>query len=217
MVNMPQSERTTLPLLYTFRRCPYAIRARLAIAVAGMTVTEREVSLREKPAEMLAISPKGTVPVLQLADGSVIEESIDIMRWVLAQHDPDHWLEVDANEAETLILINDAEFKRVLDHYKYPNRYPERSATDYRREGERFLATLEARLTVQTFLGGGQIRWVDAAIFPFIRQFAAVDPIWFSNAPYPNLQRWLQAWLVSPLFLSVMAKPARAVVARVAA
>jgi glutathione S-transferase len=105
----------------------------------------------------------------------------------------------------------------VLDHYKYPNRYPERSATDYRREGERFLATLEARLTVQTFLGGGQIRWVDAAIFPFIRQFAAVDPIWFSNAPYPNLQRWLQAWLVSPLFLSVMAKPARAVVARVAA
>lgn len=210
---MPQSERTTLPLLYTFRRCPYAIRARLAIAVAGMTVTEREVSLREKPAEMLAISPKGTVPVLQLADGSVIEESIDIMRWVLAQHDPDHWLEVDANEAETLILINDAEFKRVLDHYKYPNRYPERSATDYRREGERFLATLEARLTVQTFLGGGQIRWVDAAIFPFIRQFAAVDPAWFSSAPYPNLRHWLEEWLASPLFLKVMAKPAQSAAA----
>lgn len=197
----------TLPLLYTFRRCPYAIRARLAIAVAGMTVNEREVSLREKPAEMLAISPKGTVPVLQLADGSVIDESIDIMRWALAQHDPDHWLAVDADEAATLILINDAEFKRALDGYKYPNRYPERSATDYRRKGERFLATLEARLTGQSFLDGGQIRWVDAAVFPFIRQFAAVDPDWFSNAPYPNVQRWLQAWLVSPLFLSVMAKP----------
>ena len=207
----------TLPLLYTFRRCPYAIRARLAIAVAGMTVNEREVSLREKPAEMLAISPKDTVPVLQLADGSVIDESIDIMRWVLAQHDPDHWLAVDADEAATLILINDAEFKRALDGYKYPNRYPERSATDYRREGERFLATLEARLTGQPFLGGGQIRWVDAAVFPFIRQFAAVDPDWFSNAPYPNVQRWLQAWLVSPLFLSVMAKPVQAAAAQVAA
>ncbi|MFM7462191.1 MAG: glutathione S-transferase C-terminal domain-containing protein, partial [Burkholderiales bacterium] len=130
-----------------------------------------------------------------------------IMRWALAQHDPDHWLAVDADEAATLILINDAEFKRALDGYKYPNRYPERSATDYRREGEQFLATLEARLTGQSFLDGGQIRWVDAAVFPFIRQFAAVDPDWFSNAPYPNVQRWLQAWLVSPLFLSVMAKP----------
>jgi glutathione S-transferase len=199
----------TPPLLYTFRRCPYAIRARLAIATAGVTVTEHEVSLRDKPAQMLAISPKGTVPVLHLADGSVIEESIDIMRWALAQHDPDGWLEVNADEAATLIRTNDAEFKHALDRYKYPNRYPERSATEYRGEGERFLAQLETRLSNQPFLSGSQIRWVDAAIFPFIRQFAAVDPAWFSTAPYPHLRRWLDGWLVSPLFLKVMAKPAQ--------
>lgn len=208
-LNVPQ----TRPLLYTFRRCPYAIRARLAIATAGLTVTEHEVSLRDKPAEMLAISPKGTVPVLQLSDGRVIEESIDIMRWALAQHDPDGWLGIDADEAALLIRTNDAEFKRALDRYKYPNRYPERSATDYRSEGERFLVQLEKRLSGQPFLTGTQIRWVDAAIFPFIRQFAAVDPAWFSSAPYPNLRRWLEEWLASPLFLKVMAKPAQSAAA----
>jgi len=198
-----------LPLLYTFRRCPYAIRARLAIATAGVTVNENEVSLRDKPAKMLAISPKGTVPVLQLGDGRVIEESIDIMRWALAQRDPDGWMGIDADEAATLIRINDAEFKRALDRYKYPNRYPERSATDYRGDGERFLVELELRLSSQLYLTGNQIRWVDAAIVPFIRQFAAVDPAWFSAAPYPHLRRWLDGWLVSPLFLKVMAKPSQ--------
>ena len=205
MPGLPQP----LPLLYTFRRCPYAIRARLAIATAGVTVNENEVSLRDKPAKMLAISPKGTVPVLQLGDGRVIEESIDIMRWALAQRDPDGWMGIDADEAATLIRINDAEFKRALDRYKYPNRYPERSATDYRGDGERFLVELELRLSSQLYLTGNQIRWVDAAIVPFIRQFAAVDPAWFSAAPYPHLRRWLDGWLVSPLFLKVMAKPSQ--------
>jgi glutathione S-transferase len=204
-LNVPQ----TRPLLYTFRRCPYAIRARLAIATAGVTVNEHEVSLRDKPAEMLAISPKGTVPVLQLGDGRVIDESINIMRWALAQHDPQDWLGVGTDETQALIQLNDSEFKRALDRYKYPNRYPERSATDYRGEGERFLVELELRLSSQLYLTGNQIRWVDAAIVPFIRQFAAVDPAWFSAAPYPHLRRWLDGWLVSPLFLKVMAKPSQ--------
>lgn len=198
------------PLLYTFRRCPYAIRARLAIKAAGLEVTQHEVSLRDKPAAMIAISPKGTVPVLQLTDGRVIEESIDIMCWALAQHDPSKWLEVnvdEADEAATLIRMNDGDFKQALDRYKYSGRHPERPAADYRGDGERFLAQLEARLLFQPFLTGANVRWVDAAVFPFVRQFAAVDPIWFETAPYPNVRRWLQRWLNSLLFVAVMNKP----------
>jgi glutathione S-transferase len=196
----------TAPLLYTFRRCPYAIRARLAIAAAGVTVREHEVALREKPAAMLAISPKGTVPVLQLADGRVLEESLDIMRWALAINDPDHWLRGDDPETHLLIETNDGAFKQALDRYKYANRFPEQPASAYRDAAGTFLHTLNARLPTQGFLCGDRATLADAAIFPFVRQFAAVDRGWFEASEFRQLAAWLQRWESSPLFARVMQK-----------
>ncbi|WP_255988666.1 glutathione S-transferase [Chitinolyticbacter albus] len=198
----------TLPLLYTFRRCPYAIRARLAIAASGIELEQREVSLRNKPAAMLAISPKGTVPVLQLANGQVLEQSLDIMRWALALADPLQWLPDAALAADTEALItrNDGAFKHWLDRYKYPERHPELAQSSYRQEAEVILANLDARLARHGHLVTGRTTLADAALFPFVRQFAAVDTAWFDTAPYPALRHWLNAWLASPLFATVMAK-----------
>ena len=196
-----------LPLLYTFRRCPYAIRARLAIAAAGVTVEEVEVSLRAKPQAMLDLSPKGTVPVLQLLDGRVLEQSVEIMHWALTQTDPSAWLDVPNDEACALLAINDGAFKQALDGYKYPHRFPSQLAADYRQAGEVFLRSLEVRLSAHRQLFGDQPRWIDAAVFPFVRQFAAVDPVWFHAAPYPALREWLQRWLDAPLFEQVMHRP----------
>jgi len=198
-----------LPLLYTFRRCPYAIRARLAIAAAGVAVEELEVSLRAKPHAMLDLSPKGTVPVLQLVDGRVLEQSVDIMHWALALNDPLTWLDVRQVEASELLAINDGAFKQALDGYKYPDRFPSQSAASYRRAGDVFLQSLEARLSARSQLFGDQPRWIDAAVFPFVRQFAAVDPVWFDAAPYPRLRAWLQGWLDAALFAQVMQHPRR--------
>jgi glutathione S-transferase len=195
------------PLLYTFRRCPFAIRARLAIAVASVEVEQCEVSLRDKPAAMLAISPKGTVPVLQLPDGKVLEESLDIMRWALTQNDPAHWLKASAPDAEKLVAENDTLFKAALDRYKYPTRYAEHPAETHREAAQAFPARLEARLTQRGYVTGDEPCWVDAAVFPFIRQFAAVEPEWFAEAPFPHLKVWLANWLASPLFAAVMHKP----------
>ena len=204
-----------LPLLYTFRRCPYAIRARLAIAVAGVNVAEVEVSLRDKPAAMLAISPKGTVPVLQLPDGRVLEQSLDIMRWALAQHDPEGWSQGGDATSQALIATNDGEFKRALDRYKYPARHPDTTQTQVRDvEAAPFLQLLESRLAylplspaaVQGGLIGVRMQFADAAIFPFIRQFAAVDSVWWQQSPYPCLRAWLQNWQTSPLFIQVIKK-----------
>jgi glutathione S-transferase len=169
----------------------------------------REIVLRAKPAEMLAISPKGTVPVLQLLDGQVIEQSVEIMRWALQQHDPLGWLPADPNaQARMLALIadNDGAFKASLDRYKYPNRYPEQDALFYRGQGEWFLAQLEARLTQQTYLCSAQISLADVAIFPFVRQFAQVDRAWFDQTNYPHVHAWLAEWLDSPLFTQAMQK-----------
>jgi glutathione S-transferase len=204
---VPQNDAMNKPLLYTFRRCPYAIRARLAIAVAGVEVAQYEVSLRDKPHDMLAISPKGTVPVLQLADGVVLEESLDIMRWALSQNDPAHWLDAPYADASELVTENDVIFKPALDRYKYPTRYPQQSADRYRDAAQAFPAALEARLAQHRYLTGNQLSWADAAIFPFIRQFAAVEPERFANAPNPRLRGWLAEWLASPLFTAVMQKP----------
>ena len=196
-----------LPILYSFRRCPYAIRARMALRYAGVQVELREILLREKPPQMLAVSNKGTVPVLVLPDGSVLDESYDVMRWALNHHDPDHWCEAAlAAEANALIDQNDHSFKAYLDRYKYADRYPEHPMEYYRSQAEGFLQILEAQLTTTQFLLGEKISIADVAIFPFIRQFAFVDKDWFDCAPYPNLRAWLDNFLESEAFLSVMEK-----------
>ena len=199
----------TLPVLYSFRRCPYAIRARLALRQAGIEVELREVVLRDKPAEMLAISPKGTVPVLQLPDGRVIDESIDIMNWALGQKDPDGWLmQGEEDEQAELIALNDAHFKPALDRYKYSERFPQKSAAEWRAAAEDWLAPLESLLSDRTYFFGNTPSLADAAIFPFVRQFAGVDTEAFERAPLPRMRNWLDAWLVSPLFAAVMTKHA---------
>lgn len=185
------------------------MRARLALCYAGRAVELREIVLRAKPSEMLAISPKGTVPVLQSPDGQVIEQSLEIMQWALQQHDPLGWLPTDPDQHTNMLALiahNDGTFKTALDRYKYPNRYPEQDAMFYRSQGEQFLAQLEDRLTQQVYLCSDQISLADVAIFPFIRQFAQVDRAWFDQANYPRLQAWLAEWLDSRLFAQVMQK-----------
>ncbi|MDT7849780.1 glutathione S-transferase [Methylophilus sp. VKM B-3414] len=195
-----------LPILYSYRRCPYAMRARMAIWAANIQVEVREISLREKPAHLLQISPKGTVPVLQLPDGTVLEQSLDIMQWALAQNDPQGWLNADHDAVNALITINDGEFKQALDRYKYPDRYHEQAQLVYREQGEQFLQRLEAALEQHDYLLGDKPSMADVAIFPFIRQFAAVDADWFASSAYPKLRVWLEGWLQSPLFEKVMQK-----------
>ncbi|HSI44709.1 MAG TPA: glutathione S-transferase [Methylophilus sp.] len=195
-----------LPILYSYRRCPYAMRARMALWAAQIQVELREVSLREKPQHLLQISPKATVPVLQLADGTMLEQSLDIMRWALQQNDPHGWLKGDMVMADALIFSNDGEFKKALDRYKYPERYPEQSALFYREQGEQFLQRLEALLVEHRFLFGDSASIADVAIFPFIRQFAAVDAEWFERSDYPRLQEWLAGWVEGGLFAEVMQK-----------
>lgn len=204
------STDSTFPTLYSFRRCPYAMRARLALSVSQQHCKLREIVLRDKPAEMIEISPKGTVPVLQLNDGTVIEESLDIMRWALSQNDPAVWLKPENGTLEDvfeLIAECDGPFKHNLDRYKYANRYEE--GTDpvvHRTDGEVFLKKLDARLAASNNLFGDRPSLGDFAIFPFVRQFANTDREWFDNAPLPNLQRWLQAHLESDIFMGVMKK-----------
>lgn len=202
-----------LPILYSFRRCPYAIRARMALKYAGVQVELREILLREKPPQILVVSSKGTVPVLVLPDGSVLDESYDVMRWALGINDPDYWWDpILASEVDALIEQNDFSFKLHLDHYKYADRYsqdpqnPQHTMEYHRTQAEGFLDTLEARLITSQFLLGEKISIADVGIFPFIRQFAFVDKNWFDLAPYPNLQNWLAYFLTSDLFLSVMTK-----------
>lgn len=198
----------TLPLLYTFRRCPYAIRARLAIAASGVVVQQEEVALKAKPAAMLAISPKGTVPVLRLPSGEVIDQSLAIMRWALAQHDPLSWLDgVDTPEAQALIARNDGPFKRLLDAYKYPERHPAQPQAAWRDQAmAEMLAPLDARLRTQAQLLSEHPTLVDMALLPFVRQFAMVDAAGWAQAPLPALRNWLAGHLASPLFQGVMAK-----------
>jgi len=179
----------------------------MAIACAGQRVELREVFLRNKPTSMLAASAKGTVPVLQLPDGSVIDESADIMRWALSRHDPDGWWREElADETQALVRENDSEFKLHLDQYKYSDRFPERTRFHYRSDAEKFLLKLEQRLQGQRFFQGDELSYSDVAVFPFVRQFAFVDKPWFDQAAYPCLQHWLRWFLESPIFLGVMTK-----------
>ncbi|KII30340.1 glutathione S-transferase [Pseudomonas fluorescens] len=191
--------------LYSFRRCPYAMRARMALRYSGVPVDIVEVSLKAKPAEMLAISPKGTVPVLN-AEGRVIDESLEIMRWALAQNDPDDWLLAGDSRIDELIEANDQGFKVHLNRYKYAERYPEQPMEFYRAEGAVFLQRLEGLLNDRDYLLTDHPSLADIALLPFVRQFAHVDREWFAQTPYPRLQAWLQRLLESELFTSIMKK-----------
>jgi glutathione S-transferase len=200
----------SLPVLYSFRRCPYAMRARLALAAGGEHCELREVVLKDKPAEMLVASPKGTVPVLVLPDGAVLEQSLDIMLWVLRRNDPLRWLDPAAGALDdmlALVAACDNGFKPQLDRYKYPGRFVDASA-DARELGAQFLLQLEARLAGGSGqqLFGARAALADAAVMPFVRQFAMVDPAWFDNQPWPLLRAWLAGWTASPLFERAMRK-----------
>ncbi len=197
-----------LPVLYSFRRCPYAIRARLALKVAGVDVVLREVALRDKPAALLEISPKATVPVLCLPDGRVLEQSLDIMQWALAHCDPQDWLRAGEHDAvQALIRLNDGPFKQALDRYKYATRHPERPVEAWRDDAlVVMLASLNTRLESHDCLLRDTPSLADMALVPFVRQFAAVDPAWFDAAPLAPLRDWLQRLTTTPLFESVMAR-----------
>jgi glutathione S-transferase len=197
---MPPIPMPTDPILYSFRRCPYAMRARLALLVSGTACELREVKLSAKPAEMLEASPKGTVPVLVLPDGTVIDQSLDIMRWALERNDPEDWL---ARDDAALIAANDGSFKHDLDRYKYPERHGS-DAVAHRESGLAFLRELDARLGESHQLCGATRGITDAAIMPFVRQFAATDPDWFAEQCLPRLQGWLTDHLASPLFRAIM-------------
>ena len=194
------SDEMTKPILYSFRRCPYAMRARMSLLESGVEVELREVILRDRPEHMMEISPKGTVPVLLLPDGTVIEESLDIMLWSLDES----WLAGDWKE---LIDVNDGDFKHHLDRYKYNNRYENvLSSEEHREHALSILKTYDERLTNQAYLCGDSISLADLALSPFVRQFANTDRGWFDQLPLLHLHNWLIGILEGDLFKSCMVK-----------
>lgn len=195
-----------LPVLYSFRRCPYAIRARLALAVAGQTVELREILLRDKALEFIETSPSKTVPCLQ-DGGVVLDESLDIMVWALRRNDPFGWLDMP-EAGHALIAQADGSFKQALDRTKYASRYPEDTPEEQRAVAHEFLQRLDAQLTGKEWLFGGDARLADMAVLPFVRQFAFIDKARFDAENWANLSRWLTAFLDSDLFVSVMKKHA---------
>lgn len=219
---MVMNAPATSPLLYTYRRCPYAMRARMGLLLAGVAFNACEISLRSKPLGLIQASPKGTVPVLILADGTVLEQSWDILAWALnhpsthtAQSDCAGWWDRSQTEDNLrLLALNDGEFKRLLDRYKYPERA---GLTDSQHKlacqlesrqlaVTAFLQPLEARLAMDAFLGGEVACATDIGIFPMVRQFANVDTAWFQALPLPRLQAWLGTWMSSTLFAQCMHK-----------
>jgi len=202
-------ETLDIPILYSFRRCPYAMRARLSLAISGQRHVLREVVLRDKPAAMIVASAKATVPVLVLPDGTVLEQSLDIMDWALGLNDPDNWFNPAVGTIEdiqALIAECDGPFKNNLDRYKYANRYDGADPVNHRSEGLEFLNKLNDRLADQPFLAGQRSCLADFAIFPFIRQFANTDRDWFDAQDLKPLQSWLDGHLTSDLFAGVMKK-----------
>lgn len=204
-----------LPILYSFRRCPYAMRARLALAMSRCSVELREVSLKRKPTEMLMVSPKGTVPVLDFRtpagpvadDQSVLEESLDIMRWAFCVNSlDDKCLGALESLDAPLLVENDNQFKYWLDRYKYADRYPEISIDMARQKASCHIMAIEAHLRKETYLSGEAFGLLDAAIAPFVRQFSGVEPNWFISQPWPSVIHWLEQFKSSNLFRSVMTK-----------
>ncbi len=199
------------PILYSFRRCPYAMRGRMALHIASIETEHREILLRDKPKAMLDVSPKGTVPVLILPNGDVIDESLDVMHWALGQNDPENWLAGDESLSKSLLSENDGDFKFNLDRYKYASRYDadaKRGDTnpEHQRAAEKFIQTLETQLTKSPYLLGEYRTLTDIAIFPFIRQFANTDKTSWENNDYPNTRNWLARHLSSDLFQAIMVK-----------
>lgn len=194
-----------LPILYSFRRCPFAMRARMALLVSGQRCLVREILLRDKPDAMIAASPKATVPVLVLPDGAVIDQSIDIMRWTLGNHDPEGWLEDETGGLDALIAQNDGPFKHHLDRYKYANRH-DCDPIEHRDAGMMILAGLDQRLAGRRNMLGDDRAFADIALFPFVRQFVATDQQWFDAQAAPNLRAWLSRHLGSTLFGAAMIK-----------
>jgi len=195
---------STFPILYSFRRCPYAMRARLAIASAGTAVELREILLRDKAPEFLAASPKGTVPVL-LAD-TIIEESIDIMHWAIAQADPEGLMHHIGDAAIALIAECDGPFKTALDQTKYAVRYPDIDASESRAAAAHFIIKLNAQLNGQRWLYGDCLTLADLAILPFVRQFAHTDLEWWDAQSFCHAQIWLKTFTASNRFKSIMTK-----------
>ncbi|MEO0701431.1 MAG: glutathione S-transferase [Pseudomonadota bacterium] len=192
------------PILWSFRRCPYAMRARLALDVAQIRLEHREILLRDKPQAFLQASPKGTVPVLQIGE-RVIDESLDVMRWALAQNDPEGWLQMP-DAGWDLIARTDGPFKTALDRYKYANRFEGANSTEERDKAALFLHELDERLTTTPWLFGQTPRIADMAILPFIRQYANTDRPWFDAQDWPALIPWLDRFLTSPRFIRIMEK-----------
>ncbi len=194
----------TRPILYSFRRCPYAMRARLAIQSAGIQCELREIVLRDKAAAFLEASPKGTVPVV-LVDGDVIEESLDVMKWALSQNDPEGWQDMP-DVGHDWIARCDGPFKHDLDRTKYANRYPDADPTKSRNGAAAFLRDLNDAIGEKAWLFGNAPSWADFAILPFVRQFANIDRTWFDDQDWPNVARWLNAFLESDRFQTIMSK-----------
>lgn len=190
------------PILYSFRRCPYAMRARMALVISGTTCAIREVKLSRKPAELIAASPRATIPVVVETDGDVIAESLDIMRWALGRRDPEGWLD---REDRALIDANDGPFKHHLDRYKYPERHAS-DPIEHRAAGLALLEVLEVRLAAYDNLCGHARGITDVAIVPFVRQFAETDRAWFDAQLLPRLQAWLHGHLASALFSAIMVR-----------
>ena len=181
------------------------MRSRLALVYSNISYEHREILLKERPSELYSISPKGTVPVLQLQDGTVIDESIDVMKWALAQSDPDFWYTDKIEEQNSLIALNDDEYKKRLDMYKYHERFPEGSYDEFQNAVGEILKTYESILSKSSYLCGDKVTLADMALFPFIRQGAHVDLDWF-NAQFPTLSTWLTIFKESELFKTIMKK-----------
>ena len=198
--------------LFSFRRCPYAMRARMALEVSGADLDLVEVSLRNKPARMLEISPKGTVPVVELDDGTVIDESLDIMLWTLNQHDPEGWLGTDETTLHTMLALiedNDGDFKHHLDRTKYAIRYEGADPEIHRKDAQAFLNALTERLKKNAFLMGDVPLLADWAILPFVRQFANIDRERFDASNDEKLRAWLDWGLATARFQTIMKKGTR--------
>ena len=204
---MDHKSKNNLPILYSFRRCPYAMRARMAIHISGQRCELREVLLRDKPPSMLDYSAKGTVPVLILQDGKVIDESLDVIDWALNINDPDDWQRSkDKEKTKELIKINDGEFKYHLDRYKYSKRYDNEDPEFHRKKCLKFIESINNELNNSKYIFDDNISYADIVLLPFIRQFRIADIEWFDSLPYDNLKKWLSSFLGSSLLNSIMKK-----------